>query len=295
MCYRWGWFSRRLRRSALGGRVDADRLVPDGGTSGDDSEGESDSEEDAESNADDDAESNADDGKTGTDDHEERGSDDGTDEGSETGPADANPSERTGGETAGPSNVDVVESGEAEPADPKWEPPDLDDIPEFEVRADEPSVQGGETGGEATGAPDSGTESGPSDSPRGGGTTDVDPTAGRPHDAQAPGATAVSSGGTEAYVAALELCARLPDDVRLPEEAADLVPAAVEAELEEEIQSFAAAEFDNPRPFVDTLAFEEVDDDIWLRLRIGLPAEGFEDLDPEQVRSFALERLEGVI
>lgn len=182
------------------------------------------------------------------------------------------------------SNVEVMDAGKAEPADPKWEEPDIDDIPEFEVRADEPVV---ESGGAGTG--------GESQSDSSAGASAEEPTAGMPHDARAPGATTVSSQGTEAYVAALELCARLPDDVALPDEAADLVPAAVEAELEQDIQSFAAAEFDNARPHVDTLSFEEIDDGIWLRIRIGLPAEGFDDLDPEQLRSFALQELEGVL
>lgn len=176
------------------------------------------------------------------------------------------------------SSVEVMDAGEAEPADPKWEEPDLDDIPEFEVRADEPVVESDEPVTKSSAE-----------------ASDEDPTAGMPHDARAPGATTVSSQGTEAYVAALELCARLPDDVALPEEAAELVPAAVEAELEQDIQSFAAAEFDNPRPHVDTLSFEELDDEIWLRIRIGLPAEGFDDLDPDELRSFALQELEGAL
>lgn len=182
------------------------------------------------------------------------------------------------------SNVEVMDAGEAEPADPMWEAPDIDDIPEFEVRADEPVV---ESGGAGTGG------GSPSNSSTG--DSAEEPTAGMPHDARAPGATTVSSQGTEAYVAALELCARLPDDVALPDEAADLVPAAVEAELEQDIQSFAAAEFDNAQPHVDTLSFEKIDDGIWLRIRIGLPAEGFDDLDPEELRSFALQELEGVL
>ena len=182
------------------------------------------------------------------------------------------------------SNVDVMDAGEAEPADPKWREPDIDDIPEFEVRAEEP-VAGSETTdtGEAPGEA-AGTD-----------TSRESPTADMPNEARAPGATTVSSEGTEAYVAALELCARLPGDVALPEEAADLVPAAVEAELEQDIQSFAAAEFDNPRPHVDALSFEKRDGEVWLRIRIGLPAEGFDEFDPEQLRSFALQELEGVL
>lgn len=207
------------------------------------------------------------------------GDDDGTDE-------------EPGDDSAGASNVEVVDAGEAEPAEPKWEPPDLDDIPDFEVRADEPVVQGGSEPAmdqrtDAAETPDAALGTNPD-------ATSSDPTAGMPHDARAPGATGVSTEGTEAYLAAIELCARLADDIRLPEEAADLVPAAVEAELEQDVQSFAATEFDNPRPVVDTLAFEEVDDEIWLRLRIGLPREGFEDLDPEAIRTHALQRLEGV-
>ena len=197
----------------------------------------------------------------------------------------------------GGSNVEVMDAGEAEPADPEWEPPDVDDIPEFEVTAERPSVESGAgdagAAGGGAGAPGGGTGiagGGPATDAGGG-----DPTAGMPNDARAPGATAVSAEGTEAYVAALELCARLPDDVALPAEAADLVPAAVEAELEQDIQGFAAAEFDNPRPHVDALDFEERAGDIWLRIRMGVPRGDFEDLDPERLRTFALQELEGVL
>ena len=187
-------------------------------------------------------------------------------------------------DAAARSNVDVMDAGEAEPADPKWREPDIDDIPEFEVRAEEPVV-----GSETTDAGEAPDEAAGTDTSR------ESPTADMPNEARAPGATTVSSEGTEAYVAALELCARLPGDVALPEEAADLVPAAVEAELEQDIQSFAAAEFDNPRPHVDALSFEKQDGEVWLRIRIGLPAEGFDEFDPEQLRSFALQELEGVL
>ena len=187
-------------------------------------------------------------------------------------------------DAAARSNVDMMDAGEAEPADPKWREPDIDDIPEFEVRAEEPVV-----GSETTDAGEAPDEAAGTDTSR------ESPTADMPNEARAPGATTVSSEGTEAYVAALELCARLPGDVALPEEAADLVPAAVEAELEQDIQSFAAAEFDNPRPHVDALSFEKRDGEVWLRIRIGLPAEGFDEFDPEQLRSFALQELEGVL
>ncbi|PSP50427.1 hypothetical protein BRC75_00870 [Halobacteriales archaeon QH_7_69_31] len=70
---------------------------------------------------------------------------------------------------------------------------------------------------------------------------------------------------------------------------------SVEAELEQDIQGFAAAEFDNPRPHVDALDFEERAGDIWLRIRMGVPRGDFEDLDPERLRTFALQELEGVL
>jgi hypothetical protein len=192
-----------------------------------------------------------------------------TDEESDEAPDDASDADR--------SNVEVTEAGEAEPADPKWEKPDLDDIPEFEIRADEP-VAGGQV--ESNSDPNE--------------TQSEDPTAGMPNTARTPGASRIKKEGTEGYIAALELCARLPDDVRLPEEAADLVPAAVEAELEQDIQSFAAAEFDNQHPHVETLAFEEIDDEVWLRLRLGVPPDAFSELDPEEIQTYALEQLEGV-
>lgn len=182
------------------------------------------------------------------------------------------------------ANVEISDAGEADPTDPKWQKPDLEDIPEFEVRASDPMTTG-ETGiGDEAATPETTNAA-----------DENDPTAGMPNNARSPGATRISTEGTEAYVVALELCARLPEEVRLPEEAADLVPAAVEAELEEDIQQFAATEFGTQRPHVDTLSFDDVDGEIWLRLRIGLPTDDFDDLDPEAVRSYALEQLEGVL
>jgi hypothetical protein len=172
------------------------------------------------------------------------------------------------------AGVEVTEAGEAEPADPKWEKPDLDDLPEFELRADEPVARGESSSGDAAGESES-------------------PTAGMPNTAQTPG-TRLKEEGTEGYIAALELCARLPDDVRLPEGAADLVPVAIEAEIEQDIQAFAAAEFDNQSPSVDTLAFVERDEEVWLRLRLGVSPEAFADLDPEAIRTHALQQLEGM-
>lgn len=174
------------------------------------------------------------------------------------------------------SNVEITDPGEAEPADPKWEGFDPKDIPEFEIRADEPTSVGDRPIAEAADEP-------------------VDnPTAGMPNRARSPNQSRIRKEGTEGFIAALELCARLPEDVRLPEEAADLVPAAVEAELEEDIRAFAAAEFDTASPHVETLSFIEVDDEIWLRIRLGVSPEAFADLDPEEIRRHALQQLEGL-
>lgn len=193
------------------------------------------------------------------------------------------------------SNVEVVDAGEAEPADPKWEKPDLDDIPEVEGpktrpadwnEADVPSGgKGGATSGGQTTA-DADISSGQ----EGGG----DATAGMPNTARSPGQSRIQKGGTDGYVVALELCARLPEDIRLPDEAADLVPVALEAELEQDVQQFAGEQFDNPSPHVETLEFVEADEEIWLRLRLGIPPEAFADLDPDEIRERALQKLEGM-
>jgi hypothetical protein len=177
------------------------------------------------------------------------------------------------------SNVEVTEAGTAEPADPKWEKPDPEDIPEFETGAEKP-LERSSGGAGVEGA---------------GGKTPEDPTEGMPNEARSPGNSRIKREGGEGYVAALELCARLPDDVRLPEQAADLVPAAVEAELEQDVQAFAAAEFDEHSPTVDVLEFVERDGEIWLRLRLGVPEDGITDLDPDAVRAHALEELEGLL
>lgn len=182
------------------------------------------------------------------------------------------------------SNVDVAEPGEAEPAEPRWERIDPDDIPEFEIHADQPVGVDG-SADDADGNDRDATT-----------TNDqaTDPTAGRPNTARSPGQSRIKQGGTEGYIVALEICARLPDDVRLPDEAADLVPVAVEAELEEDIRAFAAAEFETARPSVETLSFDEADDEIWMRLRLGISPDAFADLDPDEIREHALQRLEGL-
>lgn len=253
---RWAWLLPWLGQASGAGRGRAEppvrRLVTDGGDSDTDGgEGPTPAEEESEVS-----------GATGEGRKEgsTEGEDD-TDEEDGTGPVDR-------------SSVEIAEAGEAAPADPKWEKPDPDDIPEFEVGAEGPMTRRG-------------------DSDRGTSTGSADPTAGMPNMAGSPG-TRIREEGTESYVVALELCARLPDDIRLPEDAAETVPAAVEAELENDVQAFAAAEFDNDAPHVETLDFEEVDGDIWLRLRLGVPPTAFDDLDPEAIRAHALQQLEGL-
>lgn len=188
------------------------------------------------------------------------------------GDADDGPAGATASGDPDRSNVEVTDAGESRPADPKWEKPDPEEIPEFETGAEEPVMEGH------------------------GADMDEDPTAGMPNTARSPGSTRLKEGGTEAYIAALELCARLPDDVALPAEAADLVPVALEAELEQDVQSFAAAEFDNPSPHVETLSFVEADGDIWLRLRLGVPPEALADLEAhtDAIEAHALQQLEGM-
>jgi hypothetical protein len=338
MCYRLAGRGGHARSGRRGDEPAGRRLLTDGGTDEEDgaaADSSSDPEDDGTSGAENDGTTGAEnDGTTGAEDDgtsADGGSDmgrpdqsEGRGERNDEGRDDVRPNDEDDG-TTGPagdppdrSNVDVVDAGDAEPASPEWDRPDVDDIPEFEVRADEPVFEsGGRVGAEGerdssghnvaspgdeadrTGTgpergPGAGSDPSSPESTAGGDEPGRDPTAGRPNEARTPGATRVATEGTDAYLVALELCARLPDDVRLPEEAADLVPAAVEAELEQEIQSFAASEFDTPRPHVDTLSFEEVDDEIWLRIRIGVPAEAFVHVDPDAIRSFALQELEGV-
>lgn len=271
----WTWASGRVPSSTAGrSQGSGERLVADGGheagteddDTGDNDTGDNDTENDK------------------TEDASERDSE--TDSGGDDTP------NRSHG------NVDITEPGEAEPVDPKWEEPDIEnveDIPEVSGpktrpadsdRVDSPeSGKSAGTAGERTGADAgvSGSQAGSSD-----------PTAGMPNAARSPEQSRLKKGGADGYVAALELCARLPEDMRLPEEAADLVPVALEAELEDTVQQFAGDQFDNPSPHVETLDFVDVDDEIWLRLRLGIPTESFADLDPEEIQEHALQELEGM-
>lgn len=311
-----GRYRRRNLPDGRRSRGDRPRLLPDGGQPRDDDEAD-----EADEDADDpgvDADEADDPGVDGHDAAEDTDAtagpaaedeSDGADTegtGNETasgaGRADDPDTERTAGAgDVDESNVEITD--EAEPAEPRWEEPDLEEIPEFELGAEGPLTKPPDAGSGVGSSSGSGSESGTgvgsggpqrSEDPPGGGDA-ADPGAGMPNTPRSPEATRISSEGTEAYVVALEICARLPDDVRLPEEAAEIVPTAVEAELEQDIQQFAAAEFGVETPHVDTFSFDEVDDDIWLRLRIGVPPSGFDRLDPEAIRSHALTELEGIL
>lgn len=253
----------------------AEMLRTDGGESGDDGEsedeltGDNDDENEEEATMSDGVETAVDDGVETT---ESPSTTDG--ETDETGESEET-TEATGVDADG-SNVEVTAAGDAEPAEPRWEEFDPEDIPEFEIRAEQPAGVGGTPGG--AGANDQ----------------SADPTAGRPNSARSPGQSRIKQGGADGYIVAFELCARLPDDIRLPKEAADLVPTAVEAELEEDIRTFAAAEFETASPSVETLSFVDVDDELWMRLRLGISPEAFADLDPEEIREHALQQLEGL-
>lgn len=271
----WTWASGRATPPTTAGAKEAgERLVTDGGR---EAEGENDDTEDNDTESD----------ETGDDETGDANEPDGeTDsEGDDT------PSRSHG-------NVEITEHGEAEPVDPKWEEPDIEnveDIPEVSGPKTRPadsdrtdSPVGGKSAGTAGGgtAADAGVPGSHEES--------SDPTAGMPNAARSPEQSRLKKGGADGYVAALELCARLPEDARLPEEAADLVPVALEAELEDTVQQFAGDQFDNPSPHVETLDFVDVDDEIWLRLRLGIPPGAFDDLEPDEIREHALQELEGM-
>jgi hypothetical protein len=199
----------------------------------------------------------------------------------------------------GRSNVEVTEAGEAEPADPKWEKPDIEnveDIPKVEgpkTRPADSDQTDGSTGEESIGMA---SEQAAADADISGGQEqDSNSTAGMPNTARSPSQSRLKKGGADGYVVALELCARLPEDMRLPEEAADLVPVALEAELEGNVQEFASDQFDNPSPHVETLDFVDVNDELWLQLRLGIPPEAFTDLNPEEIQEHALQKLDSML
>jgi hypothetical protein len=210
----------------------------------------------------------------------------------------SDPGDETDAEADTPSsgshgNVEITEPGETEPVDPKWEPPDIENVEDI------PAVTGPKTRPADASRTDSPVDEERAASSQAAADVDdsgnqEDPTAGMPNTARSPAQSRLKEGGADGYVVALELCARLSEDIRLPEEAADLVPVALEAELEENVRQFAGDQFDNPSPHVETLDFVEADDEIWLRLRLGIPPEAFADLDPDEIREHALQELEGM-
>jgi hypothetical protein len=213
-------------------------------------------------------------------------------------PDDATDAEADDRSSRSHGSVEITEPGEAEPVDPKWDPPDIEnveDIPEVtgpKTRSAESSRADSRTGKE-DGAPSGGQATADADV-SGNQEQSSDPTAGMPNTARSPAQSRLKEGGADGYIVALELCARLPEDIRLPEEAADLVPVALEAELEENVRQFAGDQFDNPSPHLETLDFVDTNDEIWLRLRLGISPEAFDDLDPDEIREHALQELEGM-
>lgn len=124
-----------------------------------------------------------------------------------------------------------------------------------------------------------------------------DPTIGRPNDARSPGDGRLDTTQTQAYLAAIELIAQLPPTIRLPPEAAELVPTAFEAEIEQELQKYAIAQFDNPTPHVETIAFDEVDGEVWMRIRMGIPPAMFDAFTEyrDAFADYALEELDELL
>ena len=55
-----------------------------------------------------------------------------------------------------------------------------------------------------------------------------------------------------------------------------MVPTAFEAEIEQELQKYAIAQFGNPTPHVETIAFDAVDGEVWMRIRMGIPPAMFD-------------------
>lgn len=130
-----------------------------------------------------------------------------------------------------------------------------------------------------------------------GGPAEPDATeAGRPNTARGPSTIEEEGWQTDALIVALEMVAQLPDDVRLPDEAADLVPVVVEASLREKIENYVAMEFQANDPQIAVLDFEETEEGIFMKLRLGVPHEHFDELagHVEELRAAALDRIETI-
>ena len=63
------------------------------------------------------------------------------------------------------------------------------------------------------------------------------------------------------------------------------------------MQAFAVSEFDNPTPHVEVLQFTDVDGEIWLKIRMGVPTETFDSLEANMVelREYALQELDTLL
>lgn len=170
----------------------------------------------------------------------------------------------------------------------------LDEIEELQEEADE---------GERMEAPDRSSGAEPVAPPGdgvdlGGGDFEDATEAGRPNVARGPEAPGPQGEPVEAYVGAIELFARLPEDVRLPDEAEDVVPVVVEASLRRRITEYVALEFDADEPQVSRIGFEEVEGEgVWMKMRLGAEADALEDLagNLDGLRRAALEQLEALM
>lgn len=118
----------------------------------------------------------------------------------------------------------------------------------------------------------------------------------RPNVARGPSTIEDEGWETDALIVALEMVARLPDDVRLPDSAAELVPVVVEASLREKIENYVAMEFQANDPQIAVLDFEETEEGIWMKLRLGIPHEHFEEIagHADEIRAAALDRIETI-
>lgn len=126
----------------------------------------------------------------------------------------------------------------------------------------------------------------------GGGATEP----GMPNTARAPGTLEPEGWGSDAYLVAIEMVARLPDEVLLPEAAADTVPVVVEASIRQRVEKYVGMEFQEANPTVSVLGFEETEEGVWMKLRVGISPERFDQLSGhlDEIRAGALDRIETI-
>lgn len=171
---------------------------------------------------------------------------------------------------------DEEDSGLGDPRDPEWEKPSLEEVEQQLDEVEEVLEEAEEDRRKQA------------DLVQIEDATDPD----RPNVAKGP--ETVDAVEDEAYIVAIEMCMRLPDDIRLPEEAAETVPVVVEASLRRRVEAFVGEEFGTDDPRVDRLEFEETGDGIWVKLRVGVDPEAFDDLaaNLDRVRRVALQSLQ---